>query len=169
MPDTRPLLSICIPTFNRSPFLAELLAGLLPQCIALPAHGPGLDLLISDNASTDQTAEVVAAFQARGLSARYVCNATNLGADANFLQCLSLAEARYVWVLGDDDLVMPGALAALLSLLSQGEATEPFDLVYLSSFGFAGVLRTLPGSAVLKTASAASLRSSPTAPICSKR
>ena len=150
MPDARPLLSICIPTFNRSRFLVELLEGLLPQLIALPTHGPGLDLVISDNASTDDTAEVIAAFQARGLCARYVRNPTNLGADANFLQCLSLAEAKYVWVLGDDDLVMPGALAALLSLLAQGEASDDFDLVYLSSFGFAGSLPQPPAGAVLQ-------------------
>lgn len=150
MSDARPLLSICIPTFNRGRFLKELLEGILPQLSALSPHGYALDLLISDNASTDQTAEIVAALQTRGLSARYVRNTTNLGADANFLQCLSLAEAKYVWVLGDDDLVMPGALAALLSLLSQGEATEDFDLVYLSSFGFAGSLQELPLPTVLE-------------------
>ena len=148
MPDARPLLSICIPTFNRGRFLAELLEGILPQLSALANHGPTLDLLISDNASTDQTPEIVAALQARGLPARYVRNATNLGADANFLQCLSLAEARYVWVLGDDDLVMPGALAALLSLLSQGESGGGFDLVYLSSFGFPGIFTPPPAASL---------------------
>ena len=147
MPDARSLLSICVPTFNRSRFLAELLEGLLPQLSAMHA---GAELLISDNASADDTETVVAAFHARGLPARYVRNATNIGADANFLQCLSLARGKYVWVLGDDDLVMPGALAALLSLLSQGEAIGDFDLVYLSSFGFAGSLTHPPAASVLE-------------------
>ncbi len=150
MPDIRPLLSICIPTFNRSRFLAELLEALLPQLIASPSHGAGVELLISDNASADDTPAIVTALQARGLPARYVRNGTNLGADANFLQCLSLAEGKYVWVLGDDDLIMPGALGALLSLLSQGEATGDFDLVYLSSFGFTGSLSQPPHASVLR-------------------
>lgn len=149
MPDARPLLSICIPTFNRCRFLAELLASMAPQ-IATASDAPFAELLISDNASTDGTAETVAAFRSRGLSVEYHCNEANLGADANFLRCLSLARGKYVWVLGDDDLVMPWAIPALLSLLSVGETTESFDLVYLSSFGFAGSLAAVPEAAALR-------------------
>ncbi len=148
MPDSRPLLSICVPTFNRGPFLAELLETLLPQLV--PAPGPSAELLISDNHSTDSTPVIVASFEQRGLPVRYLRNETNLGADANFLRCLSLAAGKYVWVLGDDDLVMPGAIASLLSLLAQGEATEDFDLVYLSSFGFTGTLSQSPSASLLE-------------------
>ncbi len=162
MPDARPLLSICIPTFNRSQYLAALLECLHPQLASQPAGQAFAELLISDNHSTDETSILVAGFQARGLPLRYVRNETNLGADANFLRCLSLAAGKYVWVLGDDDLVMPGAIASLLSLLSQGEmplqADTPaerdtltrsktsgdFDLVYLSSFGFTGAFTPPP-------------------------
>ncbi len=132
-----PLLSICIPTFNRAPFLAELLETLLPQ---LPALGEQVELLLSDNASTDNTPQVVASFQQRGLRIRSIRNPENLGADGNFLQCLSLATGRYLWLLGDDDLPTPHAVPQLVSLLLQGEQTAPFDLVYLSSFGFSGQL-----------------------------
>lgn len=150
MRDARPLLSVCIPTFNRGSFLAELLESLLPQFTALALTSTWAELLISDNASSDETAAIIAAFQARGLPVRSVRNSANVGADANFLQCLSLAEGKYVWLLGDDDLIMPGALSALLSLLRQGERSADFDLVYLSSFGFAGALAQPPGSAVLE-------------------
>ena len=149
MSDARPLLSICIPTFNRSRFLAELLDSLLPQLTAPSLDRASVELLISDNASPDDTGQLVSTFQARGLPTHYVRNSTNIGADANFLQCLSLAEGKYVWLLGDDDLVMPGALAALLSLLSQGETTGDFDLVYLSSFGFTGSFTQPPPASVL--------------------
>ena len=126
--ESQPLLSIAIPTFNRSAYLAELLEALLPQ---IPL-GSLAELLVSDNCSDDDTPQLLADFQARGLPVRIIRNATNVGADANFLQCLNLATGKYVWVLGDDDLVEPGAIPALLSLLQQGE----YDLVYLSSFGF---------------------------------
>ncbi len=137
---TVPLLSITIPTFNRAPFLAELLETLLPQL----RDEPRAELLLSDNASTDETSALVAGFQTRGLRLRYLRNGENLGSDANFLQCLFQARGKYVWVLGDDDLLTPDAVPQLLSLLDQGELTDDlgrpqdFDLVYLSSFGFSG-------------------------------
>lgn len=150
MPDARPLLSVCIPTFNRGPFLAELLTSLAPQLSRQSTSGYFAELVISDNASSDQTASLVAGFKTRGLAIRYVRNQSNLGADANFLRCLDLALGKYVWVLGDDDLVMPGAIPALLSLLAQGEATSDFDLVYLSSFGFSTSRSTPPPASTLE-------------------
>ena len=146
-PMRRPLLSLTIPTFNRSAFLFELLEALLPQ---IPNDG-SVDLLVSDNASTDATPEVVASFSGRGLPLRSVRNAGNIGADANFLQCLSLARGKYVWVLGDDDLVLPGAIPQILSLLRQGEwkgSGGDFDLVYLSSIGFTGPFVQPPAASV---------------------
>ena len=126
----QPLLSIAIPTFNRELYLRELLESLLPQFAGLPL---GLaELIVSDNCSDDLTPAMIASFQARGLTCRFIRNQTNLGADGNFLQCLNLAQGQYVWVLGDDDLIEPGAIATLLDLLQQGE----YDLVYLSSYAF---------------------------------
>ncbi len=130
----QPLLTLAIPTFNRSPFLAELLTSLLPQFAALSSGTA--ELLISDNCSTDETESVVRQFVARGLPCRYLRNKANLGADANFLQCLDEATGQYVWVFGDDDLLVPNAIPDLLSLLEQTEV----DLVYLSSFSFSGAV-----------------------------
>lgn len=149
----RPLLSLTIPTFNRYAFLAELLDALLPQ---IPQDG-SVELLVSDNASTDATFEIVANFHSRGLPLRSVRNPENIGADANFLQCLSLARGKYVWVLGDDDLVLPKAVPQILSLLRQGEGLQQgeeqgsggdFDLIYLSSTGFTGPFIQPPAAAL---------------------
>ena len=146
MPEPRPLLSICVPTYNRSRFLGELLASASPQMEQSLRKERFAELLVSDNASTDDTAMIVEGF---GPAVQYYRNETNLGADQNFLRCLSLARGKYVWVLGDDDLVMPGAVASLLSLLGQGEESADFDLVYLSSFGFVGTLETPPAPVTL--------------------
>jgi hypothetical protein len=126
----QPLLSLAIPTFNRAPFLAKLLETLLPQ---FGQVSPDLaELIVSDNCSDDNTPEIVATFQQRGLNIRYIRNEQNIGADGNFLQCLNLATGQYVWVMGDDDLLVQNAINNLLSLLAQDE----YDLVYLSSFAF---------------------------------
>ncbi len=129
----RPLLSISIPTYNRSLYLAELLECLVPQLAAESLA----ELIVSDNASTDDTEAMVAGFRARGLNCRYLRNPENIGPDANFLQCLELARGKYVWVLGDDDLLAPDTVRRLVRCL-QG---EDFDLVYLSSTGFSGDVR----------------------------
>ena len=139
-----PLLSITIPTYNRAPFLGELLQALLPQL----RNEPRAELVLSDNASTDETPELIARFQGLGLPLRHLRNPANVGSDANFLRCLEEARGKYVWVLGDDDLLTPGAVGQLLSLLEQGETPDglgrpcDFDLVYLSSFGFSGEYQT---------------------------
>ena len=136
----QPLLSLMIPTYSRAPFLAELLEALLPQFVGLP-DAAAAELVIFDNASPDNTADVVQQFQARGLPCRYVRQPENIGADGNFLSCLRSARGQYCWVMGDDDLPLPGAIAGLLSLLAQGEAAGGYDVVYLSSIAFSGELR----------------------------
>ncbi len=139
-----PLLSITIPTYNRAPFLAELLDALLPEL----RNEPRAELVVSDNASIDETPELIARFEQLGLPLRSLRNPQNIGSDANFLQCLEEARGKYVWVLGDDDLLTPGAVEQLLSLLEQAEVPDErgrpqdFDLVYLSSFGFSGQYTT---------------------------
>ncbi len=134
----QPILSLMIPTFNRAPFLAELLEALLPQFARVAADVA--ELVVSDNASDDNTREIVQSFHARGLPCSYVRQPENIGADGNFLSCLRSARGQYCWVLGDDDLPLPGAVDGLLSLLAQGEQTGSYDMVYLSSIAFSGTL-----------------------------
>ena len=58
MEDKQPLLSICIPTYNR----AEYLVGALENIISDPAFDERVEIVISDNASTDDTENVVGYF-----------------------------------------------------------------------------------------------------------
>ena len=136
MGKSRPILTLAIPTFNRSAYLAELLECLLPQF----ANESRAELIVSDNASTDETKTTVMTFVQRGLKVQYIRNAENLGSDRNFLQCLNVASGKYVWVMGDDDLLAPGAIAIILRMVEQ----EEYDLVYLSSLGFSGHCRPVP-------------------------
>ena len=128
MQNDRPLLTIAIPTYNRSAFLRDLLSCLFDQC----KFDPRLELLVSDNASTDETSAIVAAYVDRGLPIRYLRNVSNIGADANFMQCFEKAMGKYVWLIGDDDLVVPGAIEKIISYLQAGE----YSLVYVNSYCF---------------------------------
>lgn len=128
MPPERPLLTIAIPTYNRSGFLSELLSLLMPQL----EGETSVELLISDNASTDDTAEVVKRFCPENLRFRTLRNDVNIGADANFLQCFREARGRYLWLVGDDDILVPGCVAKISLLLRAGD----YDLVFVRPYPF---------------------------------
>jgi abequosyltransferase len=128
MQPERPLLTIAIPTYNRSGCLAHLLRILAPQL----AGETRVELLISDNATPDDTPDVVAAFLEKGVALTYSRNETNIGADANFIRCYELARGEYVWIFGDDDIIVPGGLKEILRSLE----TREFDLIYIHSKGF---------------------------------
>jgi abequosyltransferase len=127
MKTDRPLLTIAIPTHGRASFLRELLVSLQPQL----KDQPKVELLISDNASPDETAEVVREFERNGLELRYLQNEINIGPDANFVQCYEQAAGRYVWVFGDDDLLLDGGLATVVNLLEHGAPDYVFVAPYL--------------------------------------
>jgi glycosyltransferase involved in cell wall biosynthesis len=133
----RPLLTIAIPTYNRVEHLDELLAVLQPQLAALPQ----VELLLSDNASDDGTAELIALARERfgtaGIRLTTYRHAVNVGADANFVSCYRRAQGHFFWICGDDDLIVPGALAKVVSHLQAPDgAPAELDLIYATSYGF---------------------------------
>ena len=126
----RPLLSFTIPTYNRAKYFDQLLGVLLPQL-----QGESrVELIVSDNASTDNTPEIVETYRQRGLEIRYLRNDANRGPDFNILQCYEQAAGKYVWIFGDDDLLAPGTLKRVLDALS----LQLFDLVCLRAYSFEG-------------------------------
>ena len=124
----RPLLTIAIPTYNRAWCLRDLLSSLASQV----KDEPRVELIVSDNASPDETPALIKDLVAQGLRVRYLRNAENIGADANFLQCFERARGKYVWLFSDDDVIIPGALAKILSYC---EAAE-YDLIWVSAYSF---------------------------------
>lgn len=121
-----PLLTIAIPTYNRSQHLSFLLSILEYELHDL---GDKVKLLISDNASTDNTSSVIDIYSARIKNLISIKNKVNNGADENISQCYLLADTPYVWVLGDDDAPFKGMLKLILELLKN----ELPDMVYLPS------------------------------------
>jgi glycosyltransferase involved in cell wall biosynthesis len=124
--DVKPLLTIAIPTYNRAPFLKEILSSLFDQLITESR----VELIVSDNASSDATPDVVEQFVRRGLPLRSIRNVINVGPDANFLQCFEQARGKYVWIFGDDDILVGGGIAAILSYCGAKE----YDILYVNQF-----------------------------------
>ena len=134
----RPLLTIAIPTYNRDSLLDLCLSRIIDQ---LEVHTDEVELLVSNNASTDQTLTVVARHREHFPRLLYYENDKNGGPDFNISRCFELATAKYVWVFSDDDSILPGTLDRLLPLLRQHE----FGLVVLQpSFYQNSLLEFIP-------------------------
>lgn len=129
MPPNDKLLTIAIPTFNRARFLKLCLDELCPQVQPLVDI---VEVIVSDNASTDTTAAVVADKIASGTPIRYVRNPDNIGSDRNIAQCFNLASSRYVFIFGDDDIILPGSLAAIVNALQQ----RAYGVLFVRAFGY---------------------------------
>lgn len=116
----KPLLSLCIPTYNRAPYLDELLNRIGKQIHKLESEDM-IELMVSDNCSDDGTQEVVSTHIERGLNIRYEKNKTNLGMDGNFVSCFKKATGKYIWLLGDDDYLVENTLHRILDCLNEEE------------------------------------------------
>jgi glycosyltransferase involved in cell wall biosynthesis len=114
----RELLGICIPTYNRPEYLADLLACLAAEYRALPPELAALvRVYVSDNASPPATAEILARY-AGALPLTSWRNGRNIGCENNCFRLIERTTAEYKWLIGDDDLLPPGALGAVLRLLT---------------------------------------------------
>ncbi len=126
-------LSICIATFKRGAFIGETLDSILPQI------SDSVELLVVDGASPDNTPEVMASYQSRHPEIRYFREQVNSGVDGDYDKAVGYALGEYCWLMTDDDILNEGAVATLLSVL-----TEDPELVVVNS-----ELKTVDMSTVL--------------------
>lgn len=120
------ILSICVPTYNRSFYLRRLLFSLLPQCNNLSEC---IEVIVSDNSSSDDTEILCDSYSKRIKNFTYYRNVDNVGADKNIVNLCRYASGRFIWIVGDDDYLADGALGYVLALLAN---QNDIDFVYLS-------------------------------------
>jgi len=120
------LLAVCIPTYNRSAYLDQCLAALVPQAMAL-----GVPIFLSDNGSTDITPDVIAKYQAMYKEGvKSIRQQANLGYDLNHKAVIGMAHSEFAWLLGDDDVAVDGALQRVINEL---EADPQCELMLLNA------------------------------------
>jgi len=124
------ILTICIPTYNRADYLVRCLDSIFNQNTNNRQHL--FEVAVFDNCSTDITSEVVDNYANRDIPFNFFTSTQNWGPDINIGKCYLYSKSKYVWVLGDDDLILPGCLNHVLDILTQGE----FGIVFLNSYGF---------------------------------
>ena len=94
---TMPLVSIGIPTYNRAKFLKRSIESTLNQ------DYENIEVIVSDNASTDETEDVCRFYCEQSSKLKYFRQPANMGATANFAKVLEMASGEFFMWLGDDD------------------------------------------------------------------
>jgi len=117
------LLTIAIPTYNRSKHLAACLEQIVKQ---LPGHEDDIDIIISDNCSTDDTSAVITQYSAKTKVIRSIRNDSNIGADNNFIQCFEQSDSTFFMLLGDDDVLLDDGLNYLMEIIHKEKCSSIF-------------------------------------------
>lgn len=112
-PASRPLVTVGLPTYNRAALLDRAARSVLAQ-----DYG-NVELIIADNASTDETEALCRMLAKQDSRVRYVRHAVNRGATANFNAVLELSRGQMFMWLGDDDWLDPGYVSACARTLAE--------------------------------------------------
>ncbi len=108
-----PLVSIGLPVFNGENFLAQALDAILAQTFT------DFELIISDNASTDTTADICQAYAAKDSRIRYSRSDVNRGASWNFNNVFRLSRGKYFAWAAHDDLHHPSYFEKCVAVLER--------------------------------------------------
>ena len=112
-------VSVCIPTYNTAKYLPFAIESVLSQ------DYQDYELVICDDASTDNTSDVCAGYKDSRI--RYIRTAGKSGQGGIFNRCLQEAQNQYVTILHADDYFLPGFLSDRVSRL---ESDPNLDFVF---------------------------------------
>lgn len=144
---TSPRVSILVPVYNR--------VGMINECIdsALSQDYPDLEVVVSDNCSTDGTWELCCQSYQDNPKVKLIRNERNLGPVPNWLAAAQAASGQYAKILFSDDLLLDGCISSLVANLEVdvgfvysacliGACVEFSSLVYIS--------RSVPKGSILR-------------------
>jgi len=119
----KPLVCICIPTYNAEKTVGETLESILAQTYS------NLVIHISDNASTDDTLKVVESFKDSRIHIHP--QKENIGGEGNFTRCIQMAEGEYTAIFHADDVYHPNMIEKQVCFL---EANSDIGSVFTQAF-----------------------------------
>ena len=124
MQATSPVLSICIPTFNRAPFLQQTLDSIVAQAAFRDTHD--IEVVISDNCSDDNTKDVGEAFAAAFPGKiRYQRHPEPVFPDKNFEAALRMGVGTYLKLHNDNLVILDGSLTELVKVYTAVAVEKP--------------------------------------------
>ena len=130
----KPILSICIPTWNRAQYLEHTLLNIIKS---IGDNYDDIEICVSDNYSTDLTSQIVKEIQNEFTKYNIVYRKTesNVGFDRNLLNVIDMAKGNYCWLFGDDDLLQENAIEHVLKLIYENNP----DVLFIDYKAFADI------------------------------
>lgn len=116
----RPLVSFCIPTYNRATYLETT----LKSYISCKSFDKNVELVISDNHSTDNTQSICEEYAQKYSNIKYFRNDENIY-DANFPLALNRASGHYIKLMNDNIHITENGLSALVSFIDSMKNERP--------------------------------------------
>lgn len=128
---TPPLVSVVIPSFNHGCYLPDALASLLGGASCL-GEQPGqtfaaFEVIVVDDASTDDTAAIMAELADPWRGVRYIRRAANGGTPAAENTGIRASYGRFIQILAADDMLAPNALERSYRLVEADPRTVPYS------------------------------------------
>ncbi|MDO8445621.1 MAG: glycosyltransferase family A protein [Deltaproteobacteria bacterium] len=109
----KPMLSVILTNYNHAQYLEGALDAILTQ-----RYEP-MELVIIDDASTDNSVEIIEKYMAKHPNIRLIKNSQNRGVGENCKELLRLAQGEYIYAAASDDRVLPCFFEKTMNLLSQ--------------------------------------------------
>ena len=149
-----PIVSICIPSYNYGHMIADAIHSVLNQTFR------DFELVIVDNASVDNTQDIVQPFLRSDRRIRYIRNVATVPMAENWNLCLRHATGRYVNILCADDIIEPTFLEKFVfvlesnpgvSIVSCGRLLVDENVISLGSLSYADECVNIRGRSVINT------------------
>jgi glycosyltransferase involved in cell wall biosynthesis len=111
-----PLVSICIPTYNGAQFIAEAMESALAQTYN------NLEIVVSDDASVDNTLEIIESYRIKTSIPIYIHKHIPNGIGANWNNCINHAKGDYIKFLFQDDILKPNCIEEMVHVLEHDKS-----------------------------------------------
>jgi len=117
-----PLISVCVPTYNRQALLERAINSALSQTYK------NIEIIVSDNNSEDGTEQMMKKLTEKYIQIKYYKNLSNVGMVANWRNCIQKANGEFYSILDDDNYFLyENYLTEAVSIIN---ANENIKLVF---------------------------------------
>lgn len=117
------LFSICIPTYNGEDTIITTIMSIINQ------YNGEFNIVICDDNSSDNTYNILSELSRNYKYIKILRNNINTGMDANFLKAAQNGNGRYIWLFGQDDILIPGAINKITNILNNN---KDIGIVYIN-------------------------------------
>jgi len=160
-----PKVSVCVPTYNGSAYLAQCLESVLKQDFQ------DFELLIVDDCSSDSTVSLAEEFSRRDARVRVTVNKRNLGLVGNWKKCVQIARGEWIKFVFQDDTIAPSCISAMVKAIRPGvdlvvvqrslefadDTSEAVRNMYWDCISAADLTKYFPGATFISPSDFASL------------